>query len=191
MDCVDARRGTRNVLLHKDCLLHMIKKSGFTLIELLVVISIVAILTAIAVPFGKHYLRQQHSMNAQQTFTSMIQFAQQAAASENTFVSICPSLDHKACMNDWLQEKMVFVGVYDKNKPDADKKILRIFPAVKYGELKVGARGAKDTPLSWRFAAHDLNQNQNGSFAYCLDGVGWKIIINRLGRMRTEENTPC
>lgn len=164
---------------------------GFTLIELLVVISLVAILAAMAVPFGKHLLRQQRSANAQQLFTTMIQFAQQAAINENTFVSICPSMDHKICMNDWQQEKMVFVGVYRKDKPDAEKKILRIFPALHYGELKVGARGAKDTPISWRFVAHDLNQNQNGSFTYCLDGVGWKIILNRVGRMRTEENTPC
>ncbi|MSP53545.1 MAG: prepilin-type N-terminal cleavage/methylation domain-containing protein [Gammaproteobacteria bacterium] len=167
------------------------KKSGFTLIELLVVVSIVAILTAIAIPFGKQFLQQQHSTNAQQTFTSMIQFAQQAAANENTFVSICPTLDHKTCMNDWVQEKIVFVGLYNKSKPDAEKKVLRIFPAVQQGTLKVGARGAKNTPIAWRFAAHDLNQNQNGSFTYCLDGVGWKIVINRLGRMRTEENTPC
>jgi type IV fimbrial biogenesis protein FimT len=167
------------------------KKSGFTLIELLVGMIIVAILTTIAIPFGKQFLQQQRTTNAQQIFTSMIQFAQQTAVSENTFVSICPTLDHKSCSNDWLQEKIVFVGLYDKNKPVTDKKILRVFPATTQGTLKVGARGAKDTPISWRFAAHDLNQNQNGSFNYCLDGQGWKIIINRLGRMRTEENLQC
>jgi type IV fimbrial biogenesis protein FimT len=167
------------------------KKSGFTLIELLVVMSIVAILATLTVTFGKHFLQQQRVSNAQQTFTSMIQFAQQAAASENTFVTICPTLDHETCSNDWLQEKMVFVGVYDKTKPNTEKKILRIFAATENGTIKVGARGAKDTPTNWRFAAHDLNKNQNGSFTYCLDGEGWKIIINRLGRMRTEENIVC
>ena len=166
-------------------------KSGFTLIELLVVMSIVAILAAMVIPFGTQFMRQQQVRMAQQTFTSMIQFAQQAAAAENTFVTSCPTLDHKTCINDWLQEKMVFVGLYDKTKPAIEKKILRVFPATERGTLKVGARGAKDTPISWRFAAHDLNQNQNGSLSYCLDGVGWKIVINRLGRMRVEEDLTC
>jgi type IV fimbrial biogenesis protein FimT len=167
------------------------KNFGFTLIELLIVICIISILAIFVIPLGRHLLQQQKIQRTKQIFLTMLQFAQQAAVNENNVVSICPTRDHLTCTKDWHQEKIVFLGIYDQAHPELPKKILRVFPPTMTGEFIIQARGASQTPTSWRFAAPDFNQNQNGSFSYCLAEKGWKIVINRLGRIRTEDDLVC
>lgn len=71
--------------------------AGVTLVELLVTLTVMAILTTLAVPLFTSTMRRSNVTSAINALSSDIQFARGEAASQHRFVSICRSTTGTSC----------------------------------------------------------------------------------------------
>ncbi|NID15467.1 GspH/FimT family pseudopilin [Luteibacter yeojuensis] len=76
------------------------KNKGFTILELIVTVTVLAVLMAIAVPTFRGTMRRAHLSDSVNTLVGDLQFARSEAAMRHKFVSVCRSLDGKACATD-------------------------------------------------------------------------------------------
>lgn len=85
------------------------KQRGFTLIELMVVIIIAAILLTIAVPSFSSLIKRNNVDSLQSKLSSALATARTEAASRNTVVSICGSVNETNCTGgSWNSGWIVF-----------------------------------------------------------------------------------
>lgn len=66
------------------------RQSGFTLLELMITISVLAILTAIAYPSMRDFLKRNRVISVSNSIQSDLQTARGEAAATRKYVSICP-----------------------------------------------------------------------------------------------------
>ncbi len=86
-------------------------QKGFSLIELIAVLAILALTLLIGVPALGNAVEKQRLRSATVEFVSTIRMARQEAINRNTVVTICPSLDGRACLsNQWSSGWIVFTG---------------------------------------------------------------------------------
>ncbi len=91
----------------------IIKSSGFTLIELIVTISVVIILSAIAVPAFKSTVSESKNESDLQSLSNDLQFAKMAAYRQGREIKVCPAdtaLSTPSCSSlssDWTKGWLV------------------------------------------------------------------------------------
>lgn len=83
---------------------------GFTLIEILVVVSILGILTALALPSFNDTIEAQAAMSEFRRINTMLNLARSEAIKRGGNVSICASDDGLDCdLNNWSNGYIIFV----------------------------------------------------------------------------------
>lgn len=170
------------------------KKNGFTLIELIIVVTILAIISTLALPYFHEIMAQQEMKKIIHKLTSSIQLAKSHAAIEHRNVVICPSSDHLNCQNNkWSSGFISFVDNNKNKQVDRDEKIIFIESTnLKYGNLDW--RGTLSTPSLTFQAENGLPRGFNGSFYYCSTLYVQKhqrIILSPMGHTRTEKLSNC
>lgn len=161
----------------------MHKSSGLSLLELLIVTSIIAIVSIIVVPITTHIVQEHYRKQQLERLISIVRFARYHALELKQTITICPIDTKQQCINNWQQPIAVFGDEDNKAKIDSNDSIIRMFNADAHGTLHLSAFPSADY---FRFNRHGYTDNQNGSFRFCLANKGWKLIINRAGRMREE-----
>ncbi|HHW4674747.1 MAG TPA: pilus assembly FimT family protein, partial [Xylella fastidiosa subsp. pauca] len=73
---------------------------GYTLPELLITMALIALLTAIGLPFFKQTLERQRLENKMHLLSSQFAGARLAAITQQTPVSVCPSRGDNKCRQD-------------------------------------------------------------------------------------------
>lgn len=158
---------------------------GVTLIELITTISIVAILSAVAVPQLGNLQRSAARTATVNDFMHSIFLARSKAVMTNGVVSICRSIDGETCANktsNWETGWIVFQNT-DRDQPaerDAGEEII---------ERHSGWRGGLVTSNRVAFSFRPTSQaDVNGTLVFC-DGIGKSsdaraIIISHTGRPR-------
>lgn len=158
---------------------------GVTLIELMAAISIVAILSAVAVPQMGNLQRSAARTATVNDFMHSIFLARSKAVMTNGVVSICRSIDGESCASktsNWETGWIVFQNT-DHDQPavrDAGEEIL---------ERHGGWRGGRITSNREAFSFRPASQaDVNGTLIFC-DSVGKSsdaraIIISHTGRPR-------
>jgi type IV fimbrial biogenesis protein FimT len=76
-------------------------KKGFTLIELMVVLSIIGILTSLALPSFESFIRKQESSGQINHLYTSLYLARSEAVKRNQTVTICKSSTKSHCGGDW------------------------------------------------------------------------------------------
>jgi len=157
--------------------------AAFTLLEILFSISLLIIITLIAVPSFTHFFHRQQARVIANELITVLQYARQEAVQRKQMITVCPSQDHQHCTSEWGKDLIVFVG--DQDSVSDPKNIIRIYvPPPVSGTLQF--RG---------FASHhrlvffDTGMvRQNGRFSYRsgrnLNKTAWQVIISRAGRVR-------
>jgi len=166
----------------------MLKYKGFTLFELVISLGLLAILASLTMPLMVELTSYYRRQVAEQRLLSALNAARSAALNQFQYVILCPSKDKKTCSDDWQQDLLLFIDVDASRQVDVKNKLLHVYPKFSYGTLQLNAF---PNHHYFRFAGNGFSSDQNGTFYFCYKNKGWKIIINRLGRARIEENLRC
>ncbi|MBB4865157.1 type IV fimbrial biogenesis protein FimT [Pseudomonas nitritireducens] len=163
----------------------MSRNRGVTLVELLFALAILAIAVAIATPSLGELLNNHRASTATQDLRSALDFARESAVHSGQSTSIAP-LD-----GDWNSGWEVY--------PDPDNRGQRQpqnAPLIAHGPL--GIRRIQTDTLSRRYIHFTPRGNSiqpngalhAGTLTLCGDGSrSFRIILNKVGRIRTESGT--
>lgn len=169
--------------------MHSSNQSGATLLDALVTLSLLATLASLAAPL-EQLIEQQQLRSATSELTQMTLQARAYALSNNTRTTLCYLEQDQRCSSKWQPQISVFTDGNGNRQLDNQEQLLS------FSHLK-------NIKLSWRgmAPANSLHFNgnghtfvSNGTFTLCHSHLtqGRKLIINRQGRLRSENSsTPC
>ena len=165
----------------------MSRVNGMTLFELLLSLSIVAVISAVAMPAFADLRRSATRTATVNDFLHALYLARSEAINRMEIVSVCRSEDGQACdhdLPDWAGGWLVFANS-DRDQPpqvDPDEPVLRSYP---------GWPGGRITANREAFSFRPIQQSGvNGTVLFC-DASGSAgaraIIISQTGRPRTSQ----
>lgn len=164
----------------------MNKQSAFTLLELIIALSVITILTGIAIPTLFDLLNSKHSITTRDMLLNAINFTRIEAISHTTTVTLCPQENENSCGKDWSDGIVIFKDVNEDGKIDQEEEILHELPPMREGDSLRWLSFGSNNYLRYNQLGYTLNQN--GSFIYCPkdkdSNHAQVIIINRSGRAR-------
>ncbi|WP_058528577.1 pilus assembly FimT family protein [Legionella londiniensis] len=156
------------------------KKSGFTLLELLVSTGILLMLFFFAPPFVQSILSRNHLQAAVSELKSIVIFSRNQALIYSRKVVLAP----KSGMNQWKNGLVLFV--------DDGIRQTRLSPTMIH---EWGQSAMKGCDIRWHglqsnsfllFSPGIKNSMINGHFLVSNKSGCYRLIINRLGRMKTQ-----
>lgn len=167
----------------------MLTAKGLTLVELLVTLSIISILSLIAVP-GMGRLRQEQALsNSLSALRGSLAYARQEAIRTGSSVSITPK------QSRWQNGWRVFRDTNHDGVLQAQEQVLRDAPAVSHGLSLTGNTPVKSyiryTPSGRAVLVNGAYQM--GTLALCQDAgrKGYKLRLNNAGRVSAAAVSEC
>ena len=173
------------------------KKKGFTLIELMMVLMLTAIVLTLAVPSFQNIISSNRLTTQVNEFVSALNLARSEAIKRGVRVTLCKSADGTTCTNTggYDQGWIVFSDLNDNadfdDNESSDEELIRVV-----GNLgnKISITGNRNVAKYISFISSGTSQLINGGFqagtiTLCQEQDGRNIIINRIGRIRTQETT--
>lgn len=151
----------------------MTKIKGFNLIEILISLVIIAILASIATPFSSNILSKWQMKSVIQDIESAVTLARNLALTQARVIYIEPI--NKNSWSSGIQVVQV--------EASSAKSIVHIFQWF-YPKLHVHWSGFQYKDKI-RFANNLINAGSNGHFIIELAGNKQKIVLNRIGRIRS------
>lgn len=160
---------------------------GMTAIELLVTLSIVAILTAMAVPAFRDFLQNNRAAEQSNALVGALALARNEAVTRGIPVSVCASSDGESCdadgglFSDWTQGWIVFSDAAGNlGTVDDDDVVLRALPAIS-GDAMLGSNRSfiSYTPSGFLNGAQ---VNFSLTVPDCTGNQNRQIAVNPQGR---------
>ncbi|MCL4721738.1 MAG: GspH/FimT family pseudopilin [Gammaproteobacteria bacterium] len=154
------------------------RQRGYTLIELLTTVAVLGVVTALAVPNFRDFVRNNQATEEANALVGALALARSEAVTRGVPVTVCASADNETCSdaNDWSTGWIVFtdatapVGAVDNGAvPDT---VLRAVPALRAGSVLTA-----DAP----FIAYAANgfARAGGGISFALDVPGCTKDNNR------------
>lgn len=167
----------------------MKNSKGFTLFEVLIGISILGIITAVALPNLSEFLVKMRVDNQISQLQRLLLMTRNAAINAEQNVTICPLNGSNVCTNDWTQDITVFIdvdgdGSFETSDNDSVIKVKQALDSndklqFTYSHLTYGPSAR---PLG----------NSNATFSYCPtehQRLSRGIVVFRSGRTYTTRDT--
>lgn len=104
------------------------RSAGYTLMEMLIVMSIIAVLTAIAIPSFKYVTDSGRISGELNGLVGDLQYARNEAGKEGQTITVCPSVSpYVQCATSvtWNTGWIVFADINNDQKVDGNDNILR------------------------------------------------------------------
>ncbi len=145
----------------------MLSTRGFTLLELMVSVTIVGVLSAIAIPNFTDFIVKMRVDNEISQLYRLLFIARNTAINTRRTVTVCPLSNLGQCDTDWQKQLSAFIDI-NANKiyePNLNERVIKSIAAVRQGEkLHYGLRrnGVIYAPTG-RLAGW----GSNGTFRYC------------------------
>lgn len=171
------------------------KESAFTLFELVVTMTILAIITVIALPHIHNFKERQELSKLLPMIQQHVSLAKNAATTYHTDVVICGSESLMACQNNqWHKGFIVFSDLNKNKKIDENEKILSALETdFKYGEFTW--RGGIVNLHTITFKGDSgMPRGSQGAFYYCSYNSSDKhryLPISNMGHTRIENIKSC
>jgi len=146
-------------------------KNGFTLIEMMLGISLMMMLMLGAVySYSSWKIKNEHDLFVA-NFINQLKFARGFAMQGDSVITLCPSVDHKHCDNDWHHALII----------RSDQKLLRV---IKHDKISVNWRSSLAANDRLVFTPLGATNGQQGSFRMSAGGKQFaRIVVNRAGRV--------
>lgn len=157
---------------------------GFTLIELLIVLSIIAVLTSLAIPSLNAYTSKADADSTIQLIRKHIYLTRQLAIARAEIVTMCP-IDTNGCGSDWNSGYAIFSDRNNNRQIDNDDQLIEsVELELNGGSLSWRASGGRNH-LSF---SSNGNARQFGRFHLCdrdaNPSYSRALVINRQGKIR-------
>ncbi len=167
------------------------KDAGFTLIEALIVLAVVAITVTVALPGFAGVIERNRTTTALHLLSADMAMARATAITRRTQTVVCPRAgDRCAPGSDWTAGWLVFLDPDGDRQPNAAEEILRTTDSPASGRLFLpSSRPLLRYQIDGRSAGANLTVN-----VCSQQRLSGKVIVNNLGRVRTERPTrelPC
>jgi len=136
----------------------MQRNAGFTLLELMIVVSIVTVLTAIAVPSFDYLNNRRITQSQVENLQRALTMARQTAVTSNRKTIVCPSAGGNTCTdsNDWSYGYMVYEDRDNNERFGSNDRLIEYIPGVRNVAGKQGSS----------HFTHKLTSNaSNGNYA--------------------------
>ena len=175
-------------------------QTGFTLVELMVAVSIVAVLTTLALPDLRAFVVSNRLSSDVNSFVGLVNYARSEAIVRNQDVIVCPrSNSGITCASDasWgLYETQVFVDANGHGQRNTTEELLKTVPATDasgtqrvikrdsgVGSIRFSAAGFSQT-------AHTFDVFAKGDVDFELK-YGRSVCISKPGRVRVTAPGSC
>ncbi len=160
---------------------------GYTLIELLVTMSLVAILSTVAIPTYQHSSDKRSADKAASSLQSALSLARQTAITRGEKTIVCPSVDGKSCEpgTDWSKGGIAFVDINDSGQFEPGQELLERIYGTKKGSTLESTR---DGAIVFNTFGLASGTNQTISYANATEQKAFKrsVVISQQGRIRVE-----
>ncbi len=167
---------------------------GFTLIESMVVLALLAVGLGLGLPALDGVLERQRIQTSLHLLSADMAMARSSAIMRREAVVLCPGHPRVGCVpgSDWSDGWLVFRDPDGNRQPDETADLLRATNAPAGGRDGLQLRSTRPR---LRFQTSGLAAHSNLTVNACSDGhLRGKVIVSRLGRVRTERPTrelPC
>lgn len=162
------------------------QQRGYTLLELLFTLTVLLILSTLALPSFSSMLRRTQGETLMYSLISAAQLARSSAVMRSESVVFCASSNQLSCGNDWTKGAMVFADPNNNRQLDRNESLLSTLPATPKGSSLVMRAALNKQYL--RYMSNGLLENTAGSFVYCpanaMERDARNLIFNRTGRLR-------
>ncbi len=180
-----------NYLIHQLLGIDMLRReNGFTLAELFISLSVIAIITSIAIPGWKNLATSTRGYTAASSLRHALKFARSEAITRNQIVRMCASTDGETCnaVQDWENGWITYVDTAGESVRTARDPIIYLQPAL--NGLVIKKNGGEKTVIFNRNGWIGLNR----SFSVCSKDLKpmYRITFVHSGRVRTDtKNIQC
>lgn len=162
-------------------------KSGFTLIDLLIVLSLLALLSTLAMPDFSRLLERQRLTGATNALLAHLHFARNQAIALGQPVSACPSRDGRQCEagGRWEHGWIIHVDRRGQAGPLAEEDLLRVVTGHPGFIMQSGQRQRV------RFTPAGMAYGSNLTIRICRSPAragrrdGRRVIVSNPGRIHS------
>lgn len=163
------------------------KERGVTLIELLIALTILSIVSGVAIPSWAAFVERNKHREIVQSYHQTFEYARWMAASTKQLVTVCPLDEDSTCTDNWSLPVSIFPDADNDKKPDADQVWRRLDPPS--APYSVKSRTANRGYL--QFSPSGMIHGASGGLVLCPSesGAGRKITymaVNKGGRFRSQ-----
>ncbi|UYG08084.1 GspH/FimT family pseudopilin [Halomonas sp. M4R1S46] len=161
---------------------------GLTLIELLVTLAVVILMATWGIPSFQQFTARNEVAAEVIRIKTALALARNTAITRRATISVCPAssaVSTNCDLSDWSLPILIVEG----QAPSGDLTSSSLLKVME-GTGQPTSSFNRDTPL--RFQSTGWSRGHNGTITICgYDGQGADIIINNMGRVRTEKSTSC
>ena len=167
---------------------HTKRNSGFTLIEMIVTVSIVAIFASIAVPSFSQLIKNNRITTTTNEFISALVLARSEALKRSRDVRVCTSSNLTTCSVSETDFSKGWIVQADTDVTTV-KNIIKVhdgFKGVYIGVLKADGTSAGNKALAYKLSGR-TDSPVTFKVGHAMDDIVKKVVINRVGRVRSED----
>lgn len=162
------------------------RQRGYTLLELLIALTILLILSTLALPSFSSIVKRTQAEIQMHALIDAAQLARSSAVSRRESVVFCATSNQQVCGDDWTQGAMVFVDPNNNRRIDPNEPVITTLPPTPEGSRLVMRAALNKQYL--RYMSTGMLENTAGSWVYCpanaTEREARNVIFNRTGRMR-------
>lgn len=164
--------------------------NGFTIVEIMITISILAILTALAMPSLVQFMARNELVGTSNALISGINLARTEAVTRSTAVGICPSTNGNTCAGGaWESGFLVFVDDDNNSSFNGGEELIRAESGFTNPAITIAGTAGVDNGIT--FTADGILAAVGGGgtidLTHDTTSIGIRITVNTGGQISSEK----
>lgn len=162
---------------------------GTTLVELILVVTIIAIVTSIAMPSLQQTIDRSRRASAVSDLFQFITMARTYAVMHRKHMTLCPIDKNGACSRDWSKPLSLFEDQHNTRRAEGSTHIYATLNPPSSGQLRIRSLARS----YFQFQPTGFVRGDLGNITWCPNSKNTvhaaQLIISRGGRIRMAQDT--